>query len=160
MKNIIKFSPIYKERVWGGRAFEEVYNRDLPDSGVQYGESWEIVDRAADQSIVVDGKYVGKTLNELWIHNREEVFGKGLPSVDSFPLLLKILDAREKLSLQVHPPEALCLELEAGAEPKTEMWYIAEASNQSVIYYGLQDGVNEEHFKKSIDELNPSGTFV
>ena len=116
MKNIIKFTPIYKERVWGGRAFEEVYNRDLPDSGVQYGESWEIVDRAADQSIVVDGKYAGKTLNELWIHNREEVFGKGLPSVDSFPLLLKILDAREKLSLQVHPPEALCLELEA--EPK------------------------------------------
>jgi len=149
VKNIIKFTPIYKERVWGGRAFEEVYNRDLPDSGVQYGESWEIVDRAADQSIVVDGKYAGKTLNELWIHNREEVFGKGLPSVDSFPLLLKILDAREKLSLQVHPPEALCLELEA--EPKTEMWYIAEASNQSVIYYGLQDGVDEEHFKESID---------
>ena len=86
MKNIIKFTPIYKERVWGGRAFEEVYNRDLPDSGVQYGESWEIVDRDADQSIVVDGKYVGKTLNELWIHNREEVFGKGLPSVTKLRL--------------------------------------------------------------------------
>ena len=149
MKNIIKFAPIYKERVWGGRALEEFYKRDLPDSRVKYGESWEIVDRSTDQSVVVDGKYTGKTLNELWTQNKEEIFGKNLPSCDRFPLLLKVLDARERLSLQVHPPEILSEKLKA--EPKTEMWYVAEASNQAVIYYGLKDDVTESDFKKSIE---------
>ena len=149
MKNIIKFAPIYKERVWGGRALEKFYKRDLPDSRVKYGESWEIVDRSTDQSVVVDGKYTGKTLNELWTQNKEEIFGKNLPSCDRFPLLLKVLDAREKLSLQVHPPEILSEKLKA--EPKTEMWYVAEASNQAVIYYGLKDDVTESDFKKSIE---------
>ena len=149
MKNIIKFAPIYKERVWGGRALEEFYKRDLPDSKVKYGESWEIVDRYTDQSVVVDGSYAGKTLNELWTQNKEEIFGKSLPSCDRFPLLLKVLDAREKLSLQVHPPEILSEKLKA--EPKTEMWYVAEASNQAVIYYGLKDDVTESDFKKSIE---------
>lgn len=149
MKNIIKFAPIYKERVWGGRALEEFYKRDLPDSRVKYGESWEIVDRSTDQSVVVDGSYAGKTLNELWTQNKEEIFGKSLPSCDRFPLLLKVLDAREKLSLQVHPPEILSEKLKA--EPKTEMWYVAEASNQAVIYYGLKDDVTESDFKKSIE---------
>jgi mannose-6-phosphate isomerase len=149
VKNIIKFAPIYKERVWGGRALEEFYKRDLPDSRVKYGESWEIVDRSTDQSVVVDGKYTGKTLNELWTQNKEEIFGKNLPSCDRFPLLLKVLDARERLSLQVHPPEILSEKLKA--EPKTEMWYVAEASNQAVIYYGLKDDVTESDFKKSIE---------
>ena len=66
MKNIIKFAPIYKERVWGGRALEEIYKRDLPDSKVKYGESWEIVDRSTDQSVVVDGKFCIVEGKELW----------------------------------------------------------------------------------------------
>ena len=96
----IRFRPLYMERVWGGRSLETVYGRDLPAPSVPYGESWELVNRPEAQSVVDGGEHDGETLHSLWIDHREAVFGAGHLG-ERFPLLVKILDAREKLSIQV-----------------------------------------------------------
>src|ERR1041384_385718 len=104
MRELLRFHPIYQERVWGGDALNRELGRKLP-AGKRIGESWEIVDRPEAQSIVRQGARKGRTLHQLWCEEREEVFGCGLPDTPRFPILAKLLDASEKLSLQVHPPE-------------------------------------------------------
>lgn len=143
----IKFQAIYQERVWGGRKLETIYGRNLPDDGKPYGESWEISDREHEQSVVKAGELAGQTLNDLWQNNRSEIFGDGLEG-DRFPLLIKILDSRTDLSIQVHPPEHLAEEL--GGEPKTEMWYIADVEDDSKLYVGLKKGVTRASFEQSL----------
>ena len=143
----IVFEPLYMQRVWGGRELERQYGRALPDDA-PYGESWEIVDRTDEQSVVRGGEYAGKTLHELWTTRREEIFGRGLPDSERFPILIKVLDARDKLSLQVHPPAAFAAEL--GGEPKTEMWYIAEASPGAILHVGLKKDVSRQTFQEAI----------
>ena len=113
----IVFEPLYQSRVWGGRELEQRYGRQLPDAA-PYGESWEIVDREGEQSVVRGGRWAGKTLHELWTRHREEVFGAGLPDSDRFPLLIKVLDARDDLSIQVHPPADRAAELGASRRPR------------------------------------------
>lgn len=145
---ILVFEPIVMERVWGGRMLESHFGRTLPLAGVPYGESWEVVDREEAQSVVVDGPYTGKSLHSLWCEQRVELFGDGLPVSERFPLLVKILDAREDLSIQVHPPAALAEEL--GGEPKTEMWYMAAAQDGARLVVGLREGVTRESFAAAI----------
>ena len=142
----IAFSPIYMTRVWGGRSLEAVYQRNLPD-GQPYGESWEMSDRPDEQSIVSSGPYAGKSLHDLWSDHREEVFGDGLVG-ERFPLLIKILDARDDLSIQVHPPAHVADEL--GGDPKTEMWYIAACDPEAKLYVGLKNGSTRESFEQSL----------
>lgn len=146
----ITFRPLYMERVWGGRELERVYARDLPLPDKPYGESWEIVDREEAQSIVSEGPLAGITLHELWTNRREEIFGNGLPDSPRFPVLIKILDARDDLSIQVHPPQALAPQL--GGEPKTEMWFIAECDADAKLYVGLKNGVTRGDFEQAIAE--------
>ncbi|MDA7891830.1 class I mannose-6-phosphate isomerase [Akkermansiaceae bacterium] len=144
----IAFSPIYMTRVWGGRSLETVYQRDLPDDQ-PYGESWEMSDRAGEQSIVSSGPFAGKSLHDLWTNHREEIFGDDLTG-DGFPLLIKILDARDDLSIQVHPPAEVADEL--GGDPKTEMWYIADCDPGAKLYIGLKDGCTRDTFERSLAE--------
>lgn len=145
----IVFQPLYMQRVWGGRTLETAYGRQLPDAA-PYGESWEIVDRPDEQSVVIDGPHEGRTLHELWSDHREEIFGTGLPSAERFPLLIKVLDARDDLSIQVHPPAELAPSL--GGEPKTEMWYIADCDPRAKLYVGLKKGVTRAYFEAALDE--------
>ena len=145
----IKFQAIYQERVWGGRELETTYGRTLPKDGVPFGESWEITDREDEQSVVVGGAYDGKTLHQLWTEQRDEIFGARLDG-DRFPLLIKILDARDELSIQVHPPAAIAPEL--GGEPKTEMWYIAGADEDAKLYVGMKKGATRESFEQSLKD--------
>ncbi len=149
----IRFNAVYQERVWGGRELERVYGRELPRGGVPYGESWEISDREDAQSVVVSdgGVYAGRTLNEMWCDEvtRVEVFGDGLCG-ERFPLLIKILDCREDLSVQVHPPAGLAGEL--GGEAKTEMWYVAGADAGAKLYAGLRRGATRESFERSLSD--------
>jgi mannose-6-phosphate isomerase len=133
-------------RVWGGRTLQEVYGRELPDSQ-PYGESWEVTDRPDEQSLISEGPLAGTTLHDLWTQQREEIFGPGLRG-ERFPLLIKILDARDDLSIQVHPPPEIAPNL--GGEPKTEMWYIADAAPGAKLYIGLSDGVTKEQFEAAI----------
>jgi len=142
------FEPIAMERVWGGRMLETHFQRNLPSATAPFGESWEMVDRAEAQSVLGTGPLAGMTLHELWSTRREEIFGTGLVDSDRFPLLVKILDARDDLSIQVHPPESLAAEM--GGEPKTEMWYIAAATEGARLVVGLRAGVTRESFTDAI----------
>ena len=128
------FEPLYMERVWGGRKLETLFGKSLP-SGAVIGEAWELVDREEAQSVVHCGTLRGKTLNELWTEYREQVFGSRYANAAGrFPLLVKLLDAAEKLSVQVHPPAAVAPELKG--EPKTEMWYVASAEEGADMFAG------------------------
>ena len=145
----LTFEPLAMERVWGGRRFETLLNKTLPH-GSSIGELWEMVDRSEAQSVVHDGPLKGKTLHELWIGHREEVFGHKHLSNPSprFPLLIKLLDARERLSVQVHPPAQRATEL--GGEPKTECWYFLHASEGASVYAGLKKRVTREEFEQAL----------
>jgi mannose-6-phosphate isomerase len=143
------FHPIFKERVWGGRRLESLYGKDLP-VGTPIGESWEITDRPGDESIIANGSLAGQSLQWLMQHHAGEVLGRARPAADGrFPLLCKILDAREKLSLQVHPPAEKALELQG--EPKTEMWHIVEAAPGAELFVGLKPGVTRAEFEARIE---------
>jgi mannose-6-phosphate isomerase len=144
----LTFHPIFKDRVWGGREMERLYQKKLP-GGKPIGESWEISDRPGDVSVIANGPLTGKNLRWLMENYRAELLGDAEPaSGNRFPLLCKILDAREKLSLQVHPPVDKAAEL--GGEPKTEMWYIADAAPDSELFVGLKRGVTRAEFEKKI----------
>jgi mannose-6-phosphate isomerase len=142
----LTFEPIFMERVWGGRRLEEFYGKELPANKI-IGESWEIVDRAEAQSVVRDGPLRGETLHDLWRDHRKEIFANVVDS-PRFPLLIKLLDARDKLSVQVHPPNELAQEL--GGEAKTEFWYIAEAAPNAQLYVGLPGGSTRRDFEQAL----------
>ncbi len=148
LSSAIRLKPLYMERVWGGRELETVYGRELPAGSGPVGESWEVVDREDEQSVVVDGPLAGLTLRELWEKHRAEVFGEQAPDSPRFPLLVKILDARDRLSIQVHPPASVAGELKG--EPKTEMWYIARADEGAALYVGVKPGVTRDAFAAAI----------
>lgn len=145
----IAFEPLFMERVWGGRRLETLLGKHLPPS-VRIGESWEIVDREEAQSVVHTGQFRGWTLHELWTERRAQVFGPGLADTPRFPLLCKILDAQERLSVQVHPPAHAAEHL--GGEPKTEMWHILDATLDSDLYAGLKRGVTRAAFEQALAE--------
>ena len=136
------------ERIWGGRRLESEFGKKLPPNA-RIGESWEIVDRAEAQSVVANEPLRGKTLHELWTQHRHDIFGE-VPDSDRFPLLVKLLDAQEKLSLQVHPREDTAKIL--GSEPKTEFWYVAAAERDADIVVGLRASLTREQFKHALDE--------
>ena len=136
------------ERMWGGRRLETQFGKKLPPN-VRIGESWEIVDRPEAQSVVRDGKFKGKTLHDLWIQHHRDVFGN-LAKTPRFPLLIKLLDAAEKLSLQVHPPKKAGAKL--GGEPKTECWYVAAAERDAELFVGFRGRITRVQFEKSVGE--------
>ena len=144
----LTFHPLYMKRVWGGRKLESVYQRELPEPGTPYGESWEIVDREGEQSIVRSGPYAGMSLHTLWMDHREEIFGTGFQDHPRFPILIKVLDARDDLSIQVHPPAHLAAALDG--EPKTEMWFIADCDPGAKLYVGLKNGITRNDFEQAI----------
>jgi mannose-6-phosphate isomerase len=142
----LTFEPLFQKRIWGGRRLSDLYGKKLPPS-VAIGESWEIVDRPEVHSVVRDGPLRGKTLHELWRRDRQSIFGN-VPDATRFPLLVKILDAREKLSLQVHPPEKVAAKL--GGEPKTEFWYVAAADPGAELFVGLQEAMTCARFEEAL----------
>lgn len=150
MQDLIRLKPLYQERVWGGRGLETSLGRPLPAQKV-IGESWEIVDRPEAQSIVTNGKWAGKTLREVIAENSAEVMGPKWDPRRPFPILVKWLDCRERLSLQVHPPAEIAPKLKG--EPKTENWYIAEAAPGSHLIVGLKKGVTREQFEQALRDV-------
>jgi mannose-6-phosphate isomerase len=143
---IIRFTPIYQSRVWGGRRMETLLGAALPDATTPFGEAWTVSDRPEAQSVTS----AGVSLHELWTSHREEVFGKALLNSKSptFPLLMKILDACDDLSIQVHPPASMAAALKG--EPKTEMWFIAHADPGAKIYAGLKPGATRAAFEQAL----------
>lgn len=145
----LSFHPIFKERVWGGRELQRRYGKLLPP-GAPIGESWEICDRPEEASVVANGPLAGRDLHWLVEHRQRELLGSIRPPRGRFPVLAKILDARERLSLQVHPPPAVAARL--GGEPKTELWYIADAAPGAEVFVGLRRGVTRTEFEHRLSE--------
>jgi mannose-6-phosphate isomerase len=141
----LTFHPIFKERVWGDRNLERLYQKALPP-GIPIGESWELTDRPEGASVIANGPHAGKDLR--WLMQNHSADLLGFPTTERFPLLLKILDADQKLSLQVHPPADKAAAL--GGEPKSEMWYISDAAPGAELFVGLKRGVTREEFERKI----------
>lgn len=137
----LRFTRIFLEKVWGGRALERTPGIPLPP-GAPIGETWEIADRADHNSTVSDGPLRGRTLRDVMRAHGDDILGRARPAPDgSFPLLIKFLDATQPLSVQVHPHKTTA---RRGGESKTETWYILSAAPGSTIYLGLQPGVTRE----------------
>ncbi len=147
MKEILRFQPIYQDRVWGGRALTSALGRELPGEG-PIGESWEVVDRPEAQSVIASGRLAGRPLREVIAAYPADVMGPGWPADKPFPILVKWLDCRERLSLQVHPPAQIAPSL--GGEPKTETWFIADTAPGASLIVGLKRGVTREQFEAAI----------
>lgn len=147
MTPLLQFKPIYQERVWGGRGLESFLGRKLPGT-TPIGESWEVVDRPEAQSVVASGPWAGRSLRDLLAKHGAEIMGPAWPAERPFPILIKWLDCRERLSLQVHPPASIAPKL--GGEPKTENWYIARAEPGAAVLAGLKEGVDSAQFRAAL----------
>ena len=159
----LKFKPRLVEKIWGGRKIETALGKALPP-GKQIGESWELYDfppGVCDDSDnwvsaeVTNGPLAGRTLHSLVEEFDRDLLGdvKPVGPHRQFPILIKFLDAREDLSVQVHPDEAYAASHE-GAHLKTEAWYVVESDPGSRIYKGLRGGATRESFKRSIEQGN------
>lgn len=152
----LTFQPVFKERIWGGRNLASLYGKPLP-AGLPIGESWEICDRADDQSVIAHGPLKGKTLHWLMEEHPVELLGRRVPRPARFPLLVKIIDAQDVLSLQVHPPAAVAEVL--GGEPKTELWYVAQAGPAAELFVGLKKGVSRAEFERKLASQTVADCF-
>jgi len=146
------FNPVYKERIWGGRKLQQKFGRKLPDGKI--GESWDIACHPNGMSVINNGIYKGRTLSEIIEERGADILGAvaDKEEVARFPLLIKILDASDVLSVQVHPNDQYAAVNENGEFGKSEMWYILDAEPGAVLYYGIRAGTTREDFKKAIIE--------
>jgi mannose-6-phosphate isomerase len=144
----LRFEPIFKPAIWGGRKLAGMFP-SAPAEG-PIGEAWLLSDQGDNVSVVADGPLKGTTLRELMRTRREELLGPSLVHHETFPLLLKIIDARENLSVQVHPNDELAHSLAGVSRGKTEAWVVLHAEPGSRIYAGLKIGVDRPRLEKAI----------
>ncbi len=147
----LRFEPLYKPVIWGGDQLSSVLGRKLPESSDPIGESWEVVDRDDARSVVANGPLKGKNLRELIAECGTSLLGSNYRGAKRFPLLVKLIDAGQRLSLQVHPDAEACRRIGNGAEPKTEMWYIISAKPGAKIIAGQNPRTTRQQLISSID---------
>lgn len=152
----LTFQPIFKERIWGGRNLERLYGKHLPPAR-PIGESWEISDRPDDVSVIANGAFAGRELHWLLENHRANLLGDVPLAAGRFPLLIKLLDAQQKLSLQVHPPAAQATKLRG--DPKTEMWFVADAASGAELYAGLKRGISRTDFERQLADGSVADCF-
>ena len=152
------FTPYLRPTPWGGRALGEDFHKPLPD-GRPYGESWEISGHPNAVSVVAEGPHAGRTLDDLIDEFAPQLFGShrlaaseaNVRASGRFPLLVKILDCNELLSIQVHPDDDLAGELRRGESGKTECWVVLDAKPEGRVYAGLKDGVSEADLRRHLE---------
>ncbi len=142
----LRFNPVYKDYIWGGNRILKLFNRNQPD-GV-YAESWEISTHPDGPTAIANGSLAGKTLCDLLPEHKTVLLGSNVRGHD-FPLLIKLIDAREVLSVQVHPNDANAASV--NGEPKTELWYFLEGDGSTQVYCGLKFGVGKAGFLKALE---------
>ena len=145
----LRFEPIYQYRLWGGRRLANLLSAPLPGDG-PIGEAWLLSDRDDHPSVVADGPLKGRTIGELMQQWSEQLLGKLAGRFRRFPLLLKFLDARETLSVQVHPSDQQTKYLPAGESGKTEAWVVLEAGPECRIYAGLKPATTAADLRRAI----------
>ncbi len=145
----IKLKPAYKDYVWGGRYFEN-FKRELPEGPI--AESWELSCHKNGVSVAANGVLSGKTLTEIVSNDKYNILGTLFPmDMDEIPLLIKFIDANDKLSVQVHPDDSYAFEHEGG-RGKNEMWYVYDAKPGARLVAGLKQGVGKEEFILAVKE--------
>lgn len=145
----LKFRPILKERIWGGNKLKSVLNKEITSDIT--GESWEISAVAGDISVVENGELKGKNLQELINENPENLLGKQVFERfgKDFPILIKFIDAREDLSIQVHPNDELA-QKRHNCFGKTEMWYVMDASEDANLIVGFNKDLTKEEYQNHL----------
>jgi len=146
---LLKLSPSFKDYLWGGHRLADEYNKKY--DGDILAESWELSCHPDGPSVIANGKYKGKSLKEFISEEGWEVLGKNCKRFKDFPVLIKFIDAKDNLSIQVHPDNQYALEHE-GQYGKTEMWYVMDAAEGAYLYFGFKEEISEEEFAKRIEE--------
>ena len=145
----LQFTPLLKRIRWGGRRLGTRLGKPLgPES--DYAESWELVDHGADQSRVCSGPWAGRTLNELVREEGTPLLG-AQARLEQFPLLVKFLDANDRLSVQVHPNDQQAAAAISGERGKTEAWIILEAEPQACVFAGLKPGIDRAALARAVE---------
>jgi mannose-6-phosphate isomerase len=145
----LKFTPIIKPLPWGGRKLDALFCKALPD-GLPCGESWEVADLPGDQSMVAEGPLAVTSLSSLVKTRPDELLGEAALLMGRFPVLFKLIDAAQTLSVQVHPGEKAAGRIGGGARPKTEAWYVLQADPGAVLYLGLLAGVGRDDLRAAL----------
>ncbi|MEQ6124183.1 type I phosphomannose isomerase catalytic subunit [Pseudotenacibaculum sp. MALMAid0570] len=150
MKQFLKFNPILKEKIWGGEKLITLLDKKSQRKDV--GESWELSDVEGDISIVANGDLKGKDLKQLIQEYKDDLVGEKVYNQfrDKFPLLIKFIDAKEALSIQLHPHDDLAMKRH-NSFGKTEMWYVMQADNQANLIVGFQKDVTKQEYLEHLE---------
>ncbi len=145
MNQFLKFDPILKDKIWGGRKLVDILGKNSNRADI--GESWEISDVEGDTSVVSNGDLKGKDLKELIVEHKSALLGEKVYDQfgDKFPLLIKFIDAKEALSIQLHPHDDLALKRH-NSFGKTEMWYVMQSDEKANLIVGFKKDVSKEEY--------------
>lgn len=147
-KQPIKLLPAFKDYLWGGTRLKTEYNKKSDLEKV--AESWELSTHKDGESVVADGKYKDKKLSEYISENPCDVLGERADAFDFFPVLIKFIDAKDNLSVQVHPDDEYAKKYN-GEYGKTEMWYVLECDEGAQLYYGFKKKITKDEFRRRIE---------
>ncbi len=147
--SVLKLKPAGKDYLWGGRRLIEEYGKEY--EGDVLAETWELSCHPAGPSVITNGAYAGKNLQQYIDAEGKEVLGTNCRRFREFPILTKFIDARDNLSIQVHPDNRYALKNE-GQYGKTEMWYVMDAGKEAFLYYGFKREVSVEEFEERIEK--------
>lgn len=151
-KNIpFLLKPIGKDYLWGGNRLNDTFGKGIDMSPL--AETWECSTHPDGYSMVASGEYRGKTLKEV-LHIHTEYLGKRLDTIDEFPILVKFIDAKQNLSVQVHPDDTYAFEHEHGQRGKTEVWYVLDAKSDAELVYGFRTDVTPELIRSGVENGN------
>ena len=146
---ILKLTPAIKDYIWGGTRLSKEF--DMVSFTDRQAEAWVLSCHEAGHSIVENGEDKGKTLAEVIAEKGKSCLGTNCEKFSFFPILIKLIDARDNLSVQVHPDDDYAMKVE-GEYGKTEAWYIMDCDEGAEIIYGFKKDITEEEFRKSIEE--------
>ncbi len=145
----LRMQPVFKDYNWGGTSLRKIYKKETPHKTT--AESWEVAVRKDGCSVVADGIYKGKSIDSLAEKPGINLVGE-LNDNKKFPLMLKLIDTKENLPLQVHPDDIYASEHENGELGKTKMWYILDADPKAEVIYGFKQDITEEELKTAIKD--------
>ncbi len=148
MKEILKLMPSFKDYIWGGNKLKTIYNKQTNISPL--AESWELSAHKDGQSTIIGGEYDGKTLSEYIRLAGKEVLGENCSKFEFFPMLIKFIDAKQPLSVQVHPDDNYALKNE-NSYGKTEMWYVIDCEEGAYLYFGVNKNLSKQEFEDRIN---------
>lgn len=149
MKEPVLLTPAFKDYLWGGTKLRDIYGKKCDMNPI--AESWELSAHKDGQSTVVSGEYSGLTLTDYIEKCGREILGTKGKAFDNFPILIKFIDAKGYLSIQVHPSDEYALKNE-GEYGKTEVWYVMSAEEGAALYYGFKQEITQEEYRRRIED--------